>query len=717
MSQIKFFNRELSWIEFNARVLAEGCRKDVPLLERLTSMSFVTSNFSEFFKVRVASIKRNLRNNPLLVDESFNTPQSLLKKISLRCHELIAKQHEALETDILPSLRAQGICYVGAKDWNGEQKSYVESIFRHDIAPVLTPQRSDTPLFPRINGQHLHAAFLLEPMAGIHLRANPFAADPDSSYILALLQIPSNLDRIIPFPDENSSLDSSASAPKYFTVLDDVIASCSTGLFPGYRVTQSMLFKLERDADMAVDEDATSNYIQEMEKVLEKRESSNIIMMICTTSSPKLLQIIQEKLSLADEDVYPVNSFVDPSIFVQLKTLYGSKELCYPKWQHFYPCDLPEEDTYWNTLRQHDILLNVPYQSYEPVVKFIEDACADESVLAIKMTLYRTGSNSPIVKALEKAARAGKSVTVFVELKARFDEQRNISWAEQLEKAGAIVIYGVVKLKVHAKICLVVRRESDGLRRYVHLSTGNYNPATAASYQDFSIFSCRHEISTDASLFFNVISGYSALQPMHHLYMAPVTLKSRLFELIDREIQQSSPDSPGLIIAKMNSLCHKEVIEKLYQASCAGVKIMLNVRGICTLLPGLEGLSKNISVVSIVDRYLEHSRVFYFQNGGDEELYLSSADWMDRNLDRRIELMFPVADKEIFKNIKEELMYYFKDNTHSYNLLPDGKWKRKSVPAKEKTFSAQEALYKKYSRLEEVKKSTPKTEFTVRRNG
>jgi polyphosphate kinase len=349
------------------------------------------------------------------------------------------------------------------------------------------------------------------------------------------------------------------------------------------------------------------------------------------------------------------------------------------------------------------------------VVKFIQQASADEKVLAIKMTLYRTGSNSPIVRSLKEAAQNGKQVTVFVELKARFDEKRNISWAAELEKAGAIVVYGIVNLKVHAKICLIVRRESDGIKRYAHIGTGNYNPKTAKLYQDLSVFTSNHEIVNDATLFFNVISGYSALQSMHHLYMAPVNIKSKLLELIDREIQQSTRDNPGLIVAKMNSLCHPEIIEALYKASCAGVKIQLNVRGICTLVPGVKNLSENISVVSIVDRYLEHSRIFFFQNGGANEIYLSSADWMERNLDRRIELMFPVTDEKVAASVKEILMLYFEDNVKSHRLQSDGTWTQENPGKKEESVRVQEVLYKKYKKRDDLKKSAPHAEFTVRR--
>ena len=707
MEGAKYFNRELSWIEFNARVLHEATRKDLPLLERLKFLAITASNFDEFFQVRVASIKRQFKENPYKTDASGLTPAVLLKKISDRCHQITKLLYGTLTGDVLPSLAVQGISYVPPKDYTSAQKSFTESIFKHEIFPVLTPLRTDGSSFPNIGNLRLTAAFLLEPMKGVHSLKTAITAD-ETNDIFALVQIPANIPRIVWLPGNNGT--------KQFAVLDDIVALYGTELFPGYRVSETMLFKIARDADFAVDEDSGPNFIQAMEEVLQKRQTSFAVRMMYTSTSRKLLEIIKSKLALTDDDVYEVNGLIDPTTLLDLLNVENAPKFLYPEWKNFYPDDLPEEGTYWNTLRQHDVLLDVPYQSYDPVVKFLRDAAKDEQVLAIKMTLYRTGSSSPVVQALKEAAQNGKQVTVFVELKARFDEKRNISWAEELEKAGVIVIYGVVNLKVHAKICLVVRRESDGMRRYAHLSTGNYNPKTAKLYQDLSIFTSNNEIATDATLFFNVISGYSALQTMHHLYMAPVSLKSKLLELIDREVKQSTAENPGHIVAKMNSLCHKEIIDALYRASQAGVKIELNIRGICTLVPGVPGLSENISVVSVVDRYLEHSRIFYFQNGGAEEIFLSSADWMERNLDRRIELMFPVTDAEVFKTVRETLVLYFQDNTHSHTLQKNGNWKPNVPEKNEQAVRVQEVLYKKYKKRDDTKKSEPKVEFEVRRN-
>ncbi|MBQ2314118.1 MAG: polyphosphate kinase 1 [Treponema sp.] len=702
----KLINRELSWLEFNARVLHEACRKELPLMERLRFLGIVTSNFHEFFQVRVASIKRAEKLNPHATDACGLTPAALLKEISVRCHQITRLQCRTLMEDVLPALAEEGIIYLTAKDYSPAQKSYADNLFRHEIFPVLTPLRTDMPEIPNIGTMRLHAAFLLEPIEGVHVEKTVFSAQKGTD-IVAVVPIPESIPHIVWLPGSEQS--------RQFTMLDDIITHCGTELFPGYNVKETLLFQIARDADFSVDEDAGGNFIQAMEEVLVKRQSSFAVRLVCNATSPRLRSFIQEKLSLGDDDVYQMDGLIDPSTLEALTSLDDAGRLLYPEWEAFYPAGLQKEGTFWNTFRQHDVLLNVPYESYEPVVKFIRDAAHDENVLAIKMTLYRTGNDSPIVQALKEAAQSGKTVTAFVELKARFDEKRNISWAAELEKAGVIVIYGVVNLKVHAKICLVVRRESDGIRRYVHLSTGNYNPNTARLYQDLSIFTTNQDIAGDATMFFNVISGYSALQPMHHLYMAPVTLKSRLLEMIEREIRQSTPEKPGHIIAKMNSLCHAEIVEALYRASQAGVRIQLNIRGICTLVPGIPGLSENISVISIIDRYLEHSRIIYFQNGGAEELYLSSADWMDRNLDRRIELMFPVSDPAVFRTVKETLLLYFRDNTHSHVLQSDGTWKANSPAEGESPLRVQETLYKKYRKLDEMKKSAPKQEFIIRR--
>lgn len=705
MSKNIFFNRELSWIEFNARVLNQACRKDLPLLDRIQFLSIVTSNFNEFFQVRVASIKRLLKINSSKKDISNYTPSALLKEISVRTKKIIEKQNTCLTSEIFPLLENEGYAYIKPSKLTPEQKNFCKKEFEHKILPLLTPLRTDTDSFPKITNLLYHVAFLLKPISDIK-PSNPDFFVKEGSQAIALVQIPQGISRLIWLP--------STSKNKQFTLLENVIREYGTQLFPGFQVNESMLFNVIRDADFAVDEDTNEDFIDAMKEVLIQRQSSFIVRLNCENSSTELKSFLQKNLQLTKDDIFECDSLIDPGVLLEIGDLENSSKLKSESWEHFYPKALPEIEPYWDTLKQKDILLHVPYESYNPVVKLISDAANDPDVVSIKMTLYRTGNNSPIIHALKTAAQNGKQVTVLVELKARFDEERNITWANELENAGVIVIQGIVNLKVHAKILMIIRKEETGLKRYVHLATGNFNPKTAKLYSDLSLFTTNQLIANDATMFFNIVTGYSALQPMKSLSMAPVSLKQNILSMIQREIQLSTPENPGLIIAKMNSLTHEQVIEALYNASRAGVKVLLNIRGICMLVPGVKGMSENIKVISIVDRYLEHERIFYFRNGGQSEMYLSSADWMNRNLDRRIELMFPIYDPEIFKEIKSILDIYFSSNTNVHELKQDGSWTYKKPSKDEPEIRAQEILYKKYKKLSENKK-TSKNQFKIRR--
>ena len=707
--EIRYFNRELSWLEFNARVLYQGLRKELPLLERLQFLSIVTSNFDEFFQVRVASVKRALFENPDMADISGLTPKLQLTSISARAHQIIREQQNCLMNDLLPELAENGLVYVKPENYTVQQSAYINKIFKSDIYPLLTPLRTDTEAFPHIKNLSMYAAFLLNPIDGIKFEKGGEALrGSDEVPRIAFVEIPDGIQHIYWLPVEDKDKNE-----KQFALLGDIITTFGTSLFPGLEVSQLMLFKVVRDADFAVDEDAGNNFIHAMEDVLIQRKSSFPVAMMCNGTSPAILSFLKEKLELNDEDVYMVDGILNPGSLMGLRSSDEDGKMSFDRWEHFYPCDLPEDEPYWDTLKLHDKILHVPYECYDPVVKMISDAADDDNVLAIKMTLYRTGGDSPIIKALETAAARGKQVVVLVELKARFDEERNIAWANELEQAGVTVIYGLVNLKVHAKILMVVRREADTIRRYVHLATGNYNPKTAKLYSDISLFTSNIGIASDATNFFNLVTGYSTLQKMNYLGMAPVTIKSRLLSMIQREIERSTPDNPGLIIAKMNSLTHEEVINALYKASQAGVKIKLNIRGICMLVPGVPGMSENITVTSIVDRYLEHARIFYFENGGNPELYCSSADWMSRNLDRRIELMFPILEKEAFREVKMILDTYFEDNTNAQILQPNGSWL--PVEKGKNPFQAQAELYKIYKKRAEKIAKQEQTEFIVRR--
>ena len=701
----RFFNRELSWIEFNGRVLHQALRKELPLLERLQFLSIITSNFDEFFQVRVASVKRMQFSDPDKADVSGLKPKMVLKQISARSHQIIRTQHDCLKNDVLPAMAKKGICYVKPEDFSAAQSDFALNFFLNEVLPLLTPLRTDTQVFPHIGNLTENVAFLLKPISGIR-NANEILKGSDDLPRISFVQIPSGIPQIVWLPSENGR--------KQFALTEEIIEQYGTHLFPGFAVEETLLFKIARDADFAVDEDSGRNFVDAMEEVLVQRQSSFPVMMACNQTSETITKFLMEKMELCEDDVYRIDGILNPGALMELRDI-DDGTMSFPEWQNFYSVNLPRDEYYWDTLKQHDVLLHVPYESYDPVVKFISDAADDPKVLAIKMTLYRTGKDSPIVAALERAARNGKQVVVLVELKARFDEERNIAWANQLENAGVTVIYGLVNLKVHAKIIMVMRRESETIRRYAHLATGNYNPRTAKIYSDLSLFTSNNEIVNDATLFFNLVTGYSTLQSMKQLGMAPVTLKSKILSMIQREIERSDPEHPGLIMAKMNALTHEEVIEALYKASQAGVKVLLNVRGVCMLVPGVKGLSENIKVVSIVDRYLEHSRIFYFQNGGDDEIYLSSADWMPRNLDRRIELMFPILDEKVFEEVKEILDVYFEDNENALALSENGTWSEIPVKNDEPLLRAQEVLYKKYKRRSESSVKTPKIEFEVRR--
>lgn len=712
-----YTNRELSWVEFNGRVLAEGCRKDLPLFERLKFLSIVSSNFDEFFNVRGASLKRIARQNPETKDHSGMTALEVLHEVSVRCHEIIGCQNKVINEEIIPLLEKQNLVYVKCRDFSEEQKEFASKFFKKNIFPLLSPQRTDSKLFPTVINQKNYVAFLLDPveeLCSFEKSESCFGRAEKKS--VALVQIPPSvlLNQLISLPEHRGT--------EYYTLLEDIICFYGNELFPGFTVSESLVFKVDRDADMTVDEDSISSdiYIHAMKEILIKRQTSFAVRMVCSDTSVYLKNFLKEEFALTEDDIYVVNNFINPGNLLQLSRkerfhLEKEETFFFSRWKNFTSVSLPEDESLWNILCQRDVILNTPYESYDSVIRFIRDAAVDKKVLAIKITLYRIGSNSPIVQALKEAARNGKQVMALVELKARFDEQKNILQGEELEKEGVTVVYGIANYKVHAKICLVVRKEGDGLKRYVHIGTGNYNSVNANQYQDFSLLTSNHFIANDATLFFNVVSGYSIVQQMHYLYMAPINLKNRIIEMIEREISFTTKDTPGLIMAKMNSLCHPEIIQALYRASNAGVKILLNVRGICTLVPGVKGMSENIQVVSIIDRYLEHSRIFYFQNGMDEEIYLSSADWMERNLDRRVELMFPVIEEQNKKVLIDALGVYFRDNRNAYVLKKDGTWEKKKPLRKGEMIEAQAYFYNRYKKIDEEKNDVPKTEFLVRR--
>ncbi|MEN6476691.1 MAG: polyphosphate kinase 1 [Rectinema sp.] len=697
----RVFNRELSWLEFNARVLAEGLKPSTPLLERLKFLAIVATNFDEFFMVRVASVKSRIRDGDSASDDSGLSPRELLARINARTREILARQYGCLTGEILPALAAAGVELVSESGWTQAERRHLEDFFTQNVFPLVTPLRVDEGAFPSTGNLRLHVAF-------------PLHRGEEES-LLAIAQVPPNVPRFVRIAGEH------ASGLLRFALLEDIVAAFGARFFPGYGVGESLVFKVTRDADFGVDEDREADFLIAMEEVLAGRQNSAPVRLSYHGRDSGLADRLRIGLGLDPEDVFALPGPVDLRGFMDFvnaegmpRSPEGSFGLRDKPWP---PVSVSRQEglSIWDEIDSGDKLLMVPYESFEPVLRFLDEAADDPSVLAIKMTLYRTSGDSPIVKALARAARNGKQVAVVVELKARFDEERNIEWAGRLEQAGAIVTYGVARLKVHAKAAIVVRRTKEGqIRRYVHLSTGNYNDRTAKSYSDLSIFTANDELCRETSILFNTLTGYSAVQTLGRLAVAPFDLKTRLLGLIEREAQRSSPELPGLIMAKLNALADPDIIEALYAASRAGVSVKLNVRGICTLIPGVPGMSEHIEVHSLVGRYLEHSRIFYFRNGGAEEIFLSSADWLPRNLDRRIELMFPVLDERLRARTKSIVEDCFADTAQSHRLMPDGSWEPLASARGEKPFSAQEHFYSSAKRAAEIVEA-PQEELQVRR--
>jgi polyphosphate kinase len=710
-------SRDLSWVDFNERVLNEGLRKELPMLERFRFLAIVSSNFDEFFMVRVAALKR-MQNS---ADPCGLTPAQQLKAISEKVHSIMNKQYKCLQDEIFPGLAKNGLFFLRPDSWSVPQLDFLNSFFVGQVYPVLTPLRleEEKPL-PFIESRLLHAAFLLEP-------ETPEAGTPEKLKII--VPLPSVLNRIVWLPSSGTmKINGQEKEKLQFVLLEDIITTWGAYLFPGYRVKESLLFKINRDADFSVDEQRDEDFIEAMSEVLEGRDKSAVIRMVYTAGSGKLKDELAKQFSLEGDYLYEADGPLNLFDFLELTNVAGMEELNEKPWKIYPSTDFNEDTPVWDRISQGDVMLHMPYQSFDPVVRFFQEAANDPQVISIKTALYRTGgaipgssmqasssSFSPVVRALEQAALNGKHVTALVELKARFDEERNISWANRLEKAGVIVVYGLSRLKVHSKITMVMRRENDRVRRYVHLSTGNYNDRTAKYYDDICLFTCREEIAYDAGILFNMLTGYSTVNQMMRLTSAPSGLKRRFLELIEREANRALHKYPSRITAKMNSLTDIDIIKALYAASRAGVKISLCIRGICTLIPGIPGISENISVISIIDHYLEHSRIYYFANGGAEELYLSSADWMTRNLERRVELLFPVQDEKIRAELQDVLNDYFRDNCQVSELNRDGKWMRPERTEKENVFRVQKEMLSRAAKASE-KADPVKLEYTVRRS-
>lgn len=664
-----FYNRELSWLKFNLRVLKEAMVKDTPLLERLKFIAISASNLDEFFMVRVAGLWSNFDSGVEKRDASGMSVHEQLVAISQAAHEQVRTQTKSLIA-LMAEMDAVKLHFRRVKDLSELGKDWLEEYYREVVFPVLTPMAVDASRpFPFLANKTLNLAVEL-------IKA-------DGEHSMGLIQVPSVLDRIVEVEPEGK---------RTFVFLEDIIASHCHDLFKGCHILDMVSFRVTRDSDLDLEEDDSVDLMKEVEESLRKRKRGAAVRLeIFKTNNNRIKKFLEENLDVTEMEVYEINGPLDPTCFFKFIGMKGMWPWLYEPFVPQRPLELPDDSDLFAAIRENDILLHHPYESFDPVVKLVSDAADDPQVLAIKQTLYRVSGNSPIVAALARAAENGKQVTVLVELKARFDEENNILWARRLEKAGCHVIYGLVGLKTHAKIILIVRKEDNGIRRYLHLGTGNYNDSTAKLYTDLGLMTANDEFGSDASAFFNLLSGYSEPPVWNKLVMAPLGLREKIYALIDNEIAMVRAGREGHIIAKMNSLIDQPVIQKLYEASAAGVHIDLIVRGICGLRTGIEGISDNITVRSIVGRQLEHSRIFWFANGGEEQLYLSSADWMPRNLNDRVELFFPVETEEHIRRIKALLDLYLRDNVGAHMMQSNGSYRR--VRNKLEPVSAQSTLY------------------------
>lgn len=665
-----YFNRELSWLEFNYRVLHEAKDSRTPLLERLKFMGIFSSNLDEFFMVRVAGLKQQVEARVRKLTPDGRTPSEQLDAISKRLRPMVIEQHQNFEQALRPQLEQEGIYILDYMDLNQEQRTYLQNYFEEQIFPVLTPLAVDpSHPFPHISNLSLNLAVVVK--------------DPDSGEeLFARVKVPRVLPRFVPLHVELWQQQEEKLATWTGVPLEQVIAHNLEFLFPGMNIQEYYPFRITRHAELTVEEDEADDLLSAIEQELRRRRlgGSAVRMEIQITTPDSVRQMLMRELGLQHSDVYEVEGLLG------LGDLMGFMELPRPdlKDTPWAPVVHPrllsssgeeEVEDLFSVIRHSDMLVHHPYHSFSAtVLRFITEAASDPQVLAIKMTLYRTSGDSPIVNALISAAENGKQVAVLVELKARFDEENNIIWARKLEQAGVHVVYGLVGLKTHTKIVLVVRREDSKIKRYVHIGTGNYNPKTARLYTDLGLLSCREDLGADLTDLFNYLTGYSRQRSYRKLLVAPVNLRDRMAAMIRREIDNCRKGKGGRIVAKMNALVDPQLIAALYEASQAGVQIDLIIRGICCLRPGIEQVSENIRVISIIGRFLEHSRIYYFYNGGQEELYIGSADWMPRNLDRRVEAIAPVEDPEIIKDLQEALAVMLADNRQAWDLQPDGRY-------------------------------------------
>lgn len=658
--QVMYINRELSWLEFNQRVLDEALDQQIPALERLRFLAITASNLDEFFMVRVGGLRMLREQFPGRRDPAGMTPHEQLVAISRRTHQMSKDQDRCFLDDLEPALAEQGIERLTADQLDSRHSETLWHLFQREIQTIMTPMMvKPGEQFPLLVKQNLTACIQLLDLDGTGRTR------------FAVIPLGQAMDRIISLSEQQ------AGGPVEYILLEDVVRLHIQQFFPSSRVVDCTFFRVTRNADMRVQEDAASDLLSGMRQVLAARKRSECVRLELDAGAGETIRsFLQAALGVSDEQVYVIRGPLDLAAFSDLSGIAGYDHLRYEPW---LPQPSPIVDPaagIFDTIADHDVLLLQPYEQYDPVVRLVEEAADDPNVLAIKQILYRTSRNSPIVAALKRAAQNGKKVTAIVELKARFDEARNIVWAQALEPASVQVFYGVKGLKTHAKVCIVLRRDPDGMRRYIHYGTGNYNEITSRLYSDVSFLTCDEALNRDASNFFNAITGYSQPHPFHKIQAAPIGLREHLLDLIESETYHARQGQSAHIMAQLNSLVDAKVIKALYRASRAGVRIDLNVRGICCLRPGVPGISENIRVVSILDRYLEHSRIIYFHAGGKELTFISSADWMPRNLVRRVELLVPIQDRQAKLRLKDVLLSYSKDNVKGRCLQPDGHYDR-----------------------------------------
>jgi polyphosphate kinase len=669
----EYHNRELSWLEFNQRVLDQALKANMPLLERVKFLAITASNLDEFFQVRVGSLMLQKRSGRKTRDNSGYTPIRNLAAIRERVLKMNEDQYRLLNQVLIPALAEKGIHLLSAEQLTDTQRAQTAAIFEDNISPLLTPlavdQNSPPPIVPALH--NIIACRLLDPINQTNRHV--------------LIPIHDNLPRRISVHTDDEK--------HAFILIEDLIAANADRLFPGEKITASTVFRLTRNGDIAVEEEDATDLADEMEDVLTARRFADTVRLeIRADASRDLFQMIRTATGTTSQEIFHHNGPLGLASFMELAFLPGFDHLRDEEWPAQNSPAIAPGASMFEIIAASDVLLFHPYESFDPVIRLIEEAAVDPDVIAIKQILYRTARQSRIIDALIKAAENGKHVTALVELKARFDEARNLTRADELQRAGAQIVYGVKNLKTHAKICLIVRRESGSLRRYVHLGTGNYNETTSRLYTDLSYLTCKSEYGNDASLLFNAVTGRSKLLRFQRLIPAPSAMKPRLLDLIAGESERAKQGLPAKIIAKTNSLQDPDIIAALYSASQAGVEVQLNVRGICCLIPG-EKFSKNIEVVSVIDRFLEHARLFYFHQGGEPEVFIASADWMTRNLEKRVELMIPIEEKAINRRLVKILETYFKDNQNAYRIQADGSSKPITAKKGDKPFRAQEHFH------------------------